>query len=204
MSTIFGKRETKKNLLRGKILAAAHEVFLAQGFESTTIGQIAERAQVGLGTAYNYFQSKEELFLLAMAEELENAVVTESERPLGNEDPADAVMTMLLANIKRMNFFGKRTWRVAMAALFRSMKSNRRALHELAKADRRVLDRIAVKLEEAKARGTLRADFSVETAIELIYGTMMLQVGLYIYMDEVTFEDACAKIEASIRFILSR
>jgi AcrR family transcriptional regulator len=44
------------------ILAAALEEFIAQGFASTKLDAIAERAGVAKGTLYLYFDSKEALF----------------------------------------------------------------------------------------------------------------------------------------------
>jgi AcrR family transcriptional regulator len=203
-AAIFGKRAAKKDLLRTRILVAAREVFLSQSFESTTMGQIAAHAGIGLGTAYNYFGSKEELFLLAMAEEIEARVMEDTEKPSDGKPPADEIVSLVISNLKRLNIFGKRIWRVAMAAIFSGMKSSRFVVKTLGEADRRVMERIGARLEESKAQGELAADFPVSTAADLIYGSIMLHVAMYIYMDNVTAEEAFAKIESDIRFILGR
>ena len=44
------------------ILRASAEVFAEQGYNAATIDAIAERAQVGKGTIYEYFPNKQELF----------------------------------------------------------------------------------------------------------------------------------------------
>jgi TetR/AcrR family transcriptional regulator, repressor of fatR-cypB operon len=46
---------------RAAILAAALELFVERGFFGTTVPEIAERAGVGAGTIYRYFDSKEAL-----------------------------------------------------------------------------------------------------------------------------------------------
>lgn len=48
------KEETKK-----KIVAAALDLFRSQGFDATTMEQIAREADVAKGTLYNYFPVKE-------------------------------------------------------------------------------------------------------------------------------------------------
>ncbi|MBO0442780.1 TetR/AcrR family transcriptional regulator [Vagococcus fluvialis] len=58
-------REQKKKELQDKIQAAARELFLEKEFDQVTMSQIAKKADVGLGTAYNYYGSKEEIFLIA-------------------------------------------------------------------------------------------------------------------------------------------
>jgi AcrR family transcriptional regulator len=47
---------------RRQILNGAREVFLTQGFDAASMGEIARRAGVSKGTLYVYFNSKEELF----------------------------------------------------------------------------------------------------------------------------------------------
>ncbi|MBW2278978.1 MAG: TetR/AcrR family transcriptional regulator [Deltaproteobacteria bacterium] len=52
-------REKKRDCL----VQAASAVFATQGFSGTRMADIAARAGVGKGTVYEYFDSKEELFL---------------------------------------------------------------------------------------------------------------------------------------------
>lgn len=46
---------------REDILLAALQLFTARGYDATTVPMIAERANVGAGTIYRYFENKEEL-----------------------------------------------------------------------------------------------------------------------------------------------
>jgi AcrR family transcriptional regulator len=50
------------NTKRRQILEGARAVFLAQGFDAASMGEIARAAGVSKGTLYVYFESKEELF----------------------------------------------------------------------------------------------------------------------------------------------
>jgi len=47
---------------RRQILDGARAVFLAQGFDAASMGEIAKAAGVSKGTLYVYFENKEELF----------------------------------------------------------------------------------------------------------------------------------------------
>ena len=47
---------------RGQILEGARRVFLAQGFDAASMGEIARAAGVSKGTLYVYFKDKEDLF----------------------------------------------------------------------------------------------------------------------------------------------
>jgi len=63
-----GLRERKKVDTRRRIFRAAVELFTAKGFEATTVEEIAERADVGKGTVFNYFPRKT-AFLVASYQE---------------------------------------------------------------------------------------------------------------------------------------
>lgn len=54
-----GLLEKKKDEIRSKIIATAGELFILQGFECTTMDQIAAEAAVARKTLYNYFPVKE-------------------------------------------------------------------------------------------------------------------------------------------------
>lgn len=59
-----------KDEVRERILAAALEVFAAQGFIGATMAMIAERAGVGTAGMYRYYKSKDALFRAVITPEL--------------------------------------------------------------------------------------------------------------------------------------
>jgi AcrR family transcriptional regulator len=67
---LTGLRERKKQRTRDALILAAHELFVTQGYETTTVDQIAEAVDVSQRTFFRYFTNKEEvaLFLLNMVE----------------------------------------------------------------------------------------------------------------------------------------
>ena len=73
MAETIGLRKQKKFRARQKILNAAARQFEVQGFANTSIAGIMQEAQLGVGTFYNYFASKEEV-LLTLAKDLREQV----------------------------------------------------------------------------------------------------------------------------------
>jgi AcrR family transcriptional regulator len=53
------RTERKKEQTRQRIIRAAMEMFINSGFDTTTMEQIAETADIAKGTLYNYFPVKE-------------------------------------------------------------------------------------------------------------------------------------------------
>ncbi|MCS7154713.1 MAG: TetR/AcrR family transcriptional regulator [Bacteroidota bacterium] len=69
MSTLeLSRREREKQQRRNELLQAARQVFAERGYEGATLEEIAQRAQLGKGTVYNYFPSKQELFFSILDE----------------------------------------------------------------------------------------------------------------------------------------
>jgi TetR/AcrR family transcriptional regulator, repressor of fatR-cypB operon len=64
----LSRKERERLFKRQEIITAARTVFAAKGFTAATLDEIAEQAEFGKGTLYNYFQSKEELFETVMAD----------------------------------------------------------------------------------------------------------------------------------------
>jgi AcrR family transcriptional regulator len=53
---------TRGDRARGEILQAAHHLFTERGFHGTSMRQIAQQAGIALGSIYNHFSSKEDIF----------------------------------------------------------------------------------------------------------------------------------------------
>jgi TetR/AcrR family transcriptional regulator len=76
----IGRKKREYLAHRKEILSAAQRVFAAKGFFPSTMSDIAREAEFGIGTLYNYFKSKEELFFTLIdnkMEEINRLVKTE-------------------------------------------------------------------------------------------------------------------------------
>ncbi|BBH18872.1 TetR family transcriptional regulator [Paenibacillus baekrokdamisoli] len=63
---IEDKRHLRSLKTRIKLLEAAREVFLQEGFQKATISQMINKASIGYGTAYVHFGGKEDLLIVLM------------------------------------------------------------------------------------------------------------------------------------------
>jgi AcrR family transcriptional regulator len=83
----LGRRERRKLELRGRIYSAARELFSKQGFEETTVDEIAEAADVAPATFFNHFQSKQALLGLMTGEVVEHLHAMTVESLVGDGSP---------------------------------------------------------------------------------------------------------------------
>jgi AcrR family transcriptional regulator len=63
--------ERKRRQARQRIIQAAQELFLERGFDGVSVGDIAERAEVGRTTFFRYFGDKQEVVFAEEQELLE-------------------------------------------------------------------------------------------------------------------------------------
>ena len=77
--TLAGLRETKKAEKRREIQRVVLEALRDKGFDRTTTREIAERAGVAEGTLFLYAESKTDLFLMSINEDLDRLADVEIE-----------------------------------------------------------------------------------------------------------------------------
>ncbi|MCV0424339.1 MAG: TetR/AcrR family transcriptional regulator [Roseibium sp.] len=79
-------RRQRRN--QNALITAAREIMMEKGVDAATMLEIAERADVGAGTVYNYFRSKDEL-AIAVLEDLMHELALRIEQVTNTfEDPA--------------------------------------------------------------------------------------------------------------------
>jgi AcrR family transcriptional regulator len=88
--------EREESAKRRQIMEGAREVFLAQGFDAASMGEIARKAGVSKGTLYVYFDSKERLFEAIAHEECGAQAET-----VFSLDPADHDVEAVLTRLGR-------------------------------------------------------------------------------------------------------
>jgi AcrR family transcriptional regulator len=83
MMGVAERKAREKLARRQAILDAARECFFRDGFEATTISQIADNVELSTGTLYLYFMNKEEIYVSILEEGLDilYALMKDSERP---------------------------------------------------------------------------------------------------------------------------
>lgn len=91
-----GLRERKKRRTRDALLRAALLLFIAQGYEQTTVDEIAEAVDVSQRTFFRYFANKEEA-VFAVQDLVESHFVAELRARPAAEGPLRAMRAAVLA-----------------------------------------------------------------------------------------------------------
>jgi AcrR family transcriptional regulator len=89
------RRARKKADVRARIVAAGIDLFSRHGIAEVTVDQIAEAADIGKGTIYNYFQTKEDIVVAFMVD-IERRVQARLSRFTAPEASLDAILTAFI------------------------------------------------------------------------------------------------------------
>ncbi len=81
------RRERKKAAIRARVIAEGIRLFSRHGIAKVTVEQVAEAADIGKGTIYNYFQTKEDIVVAYMVDverrvQARHSRLTRSKKPL--------------------------------------------------------------------------------------------------------------------------
>jgi AcrR family transcriptional regulator len=84
-----GRRERRKLEARERLLAAARQVLAESGEANLRIGDVTAMADIGFGTFYSHFESKEALVEAVLTEVMAGAAAAIGSRALEFDDPAE-------------------------------------------------------------------------------------------------------------------
>ena len=91
------RREREIEERRRQILDAARTVLFESGMEGASISRIAKMAELGVGTIYSYFKSKEDIFIDLQEEGLSLLADAIQEAATGSENPTDKIRNIVHA-----------------------------------------------------------------------------------------------------------
>lgn len=94
----MGLRETKMERTRQFIADTAFDLFVAQGYDHTTIEQIAAAAEVGTRTLYRYYPTKEALLVNFVENGLNTAMAAFVAQP--DEMPLSQALYAVVASVE--------------------------------------------------------------------------------------------------------
>jgi AcrR family transcriptional regulator len=160
----LSRRERRKREVRERILEAALARFIRQGFDETTVDQIAEDADVAQKTFFNYFPTKQELFReLARARLGELVGILEEERErAGTTSQKLAHCFLRLAELLQQR---RRLARDLILEVLRATPPGEGGAQATA-----LHDAFGAILRDGQAAGHVRTDHSVDFLAEMVTG----------------------------------
>ncbi|HYE97670.1 MAG TPA: TetR/AcrR family transcriptional regulator [Planctomycetota bacterium] len=197
----MGRRETKKEATKRKILDVSLQLFTREGFGKTTMRDIARRAGIALGTTYNYFPTKEHIALYFFETALEEVMAR-----YRREAPADAPLEEKLFLLLSIELEQLAPYEAFLHLVIATAVVPGSRLHPFSVDSQRLkskyLEFAGRIFEEAQARGELKT-FGFDAM--LLSAFWIFKMGLILFWlgdASPKKEDTFVLLDKSLRFVL--
>lgn len=168
-----GRRARRQAETRARILRAAWGLFARQGYAATTVEQITEAADVGKGTFFNYFSSKEHV-LAGFAEGQVGRIEELLAAARQGRTPMREILRRLLLSLSEEPARSPELFRSLIVANFSSAPVRQLTRKNFEAARRRLAELLALGQE----RGEIRRDRSAQELARFIqqngFGALVL------------------------------
>jgi AcrR family transcriptional regulator len=192
-------REKKKERIKAEILKQAERIFNEKGYEETSMADIASASDIAVGTIYNYYKSKPEVYISVM----QGLTTSETDEAFFSEvmkidDVTDMVMAYLY---KYISPYLKIDTKIMMSMTKAMVNAglNSPMIQALIKIDLAVLNKLVKAFEAKVAHGNLPEGFNCRMHAESIYSIAGCEI-LYTYFDASrSMDDVYKRIEEKVK-----
>ena len=172
----LGRRQRNKQEKLGRIRAAAQRLFASQGFDATTTRQIADEADIGVGTLFLYAKSKEELLVLVFQDDMARV----RDESFATLPEGASLLDEIFHVFRAMCEFHERDrdlGRVYAKEMGFVRGANRQGLHDYMEG---LYEGLSGRVEAAKSRGEVAEDVPSRTLASNLFASFFthLQYGL--------------------------
>lgn len=197
---MVGLRERKKEKTREAILETARQLFSEDGFATTTMEQVAARADVGVGTLYNYFKSKN-LLLLALADDATTEMLAKGASVVAapDPDPISAVGNLLVVYCDIATMLDKPLMRELIAVSFGTARD---LLPDLMQLDMLLVSQLSELLTALRARGDIDRSLELNDAALMLYGGLLVPIMMFVSTDELDVEGMHSMVRSQAQMSL--
>ena len=182
-------RERKKTAKQERILEAATRLFAEKGYEAVTTAEIAEAAEVGVGTLFRYAGSKAELLVAVMNSRFAEGIEAGLSEATEGRAMAESIIVILRPFVEESMTHPENMLAYEREALFGSVEHREKATSSVSRVEQAILQ--VLLLHQAKPRDP-SAD--LEDIAHTIYAVLYLDI-----VKVITGRSAMADLPAQVR-----
>lgn len=195
-------RKEQKQLFKSKIISAATEVFIANGFHNSTTKKIAKLAGVGEGTIFNHFNSKSDILLEIYKENLlpdwsDFKIIKDLKK-----EPINYFDDFLNFFLEKTRKLSKEWLRVIYSASYKIEESNRSIYLALSEIDEIWLKSLENLINELIENQYIKKDIDVIRVVNIMYSVLMRHFSYYSIDEKQLFDDFVKQVREDIHFIV--
>jgi AcrR family transcriptional regulator len=196
-----GIRQKRRAKTQAAILRATAALITKKGFAETSVEDIARRAEVGVGTVYNYFGSKNALLLALMQRDTEDLLKGGEAVLAQSGEKPESVLTDLFW-VYAHGFLGRYERKMLREVFAVAFYQPEELGRELTRLDYQLMGQVGRLIERFQRHGVLKESLPVEPAALVLYAAFAIAVIMYLQYEEMSLDSVRAQIALSIGLIL--
>jgi AcrR family transcriptional regulator len=193
-------RKKQKRKREEAIVAAAKKLITEKGYRNTSIEEIAEQAEVGPATVYNYFNSKAGIFLAIFKEEvavlLKNGEKITAHPP---DKPEEAVFK--LVGVYFGDFLARYSKKMLREILVIFLIEQLSVRKDLLGLDYVLMSQITSLLNIYKNHGQIKPELDTAEIALIIYTMIMGDIVGFIVDDDMTLDNFLGFLQRQISIL---
>ncbi|CAN7709357.1 TetR/AcrR family transcriptional regulator [Rhizobium sp. LjRoot258] len=183
-----GLRAKQKADRNRRILEAATSLFREVGYDSARIEDIAERAEVSVGTFYNYYENKGDILVATVSMEVEEVLA--SGKSIVENPPATTLEALQVLIDQYFDhslvYLSKEMWRTAMAISIQQPESPfSRRYTEL---DGRLCDQVSMLVQKLQLRGAVMPGIDAVAVGQMAFNNLNMMFLEFVKDEAMTLE----------------
>ncbi|MGB8314889.1 MAG: TetR/AcrR family transcriptional regulator [Aestuariivirga sp.] len=199
MAGLRAKHKIDRN---SRIVEAAAGLFRKEGYEGARIEEIAARAEVSVGTIYNYYRNKGDILVAIVSMEV-HEVLTAGQRiiqkpPRNIEKAIDALLASYIDH--SLVYLSKEMWRQAMAISTQQPESPFGKTYTA--LDRALADQTCALIEKLRELVLVRGNIDGRGVGEMIFNNMNMMFIEFIKREDMTIRSLRANIRRQNRTLV--
>lgn len=189
-------RERQKADRERRILSAAVHKFRAKGYKAVRIEDLAEAAEVSVGTVYNYYGTKGDILIAIVTMEVEE-VLAEGQALVDDPpaDPGEALLALTFCYYDHsLNYLTKEMWRRAMALSIEAPDTPNGQRY--AALDAKLAQQVGDLLRRFQAQGHLAPDLDATALGRVLFNNLNQSFIAFVTDDSMTLDELRADMTA--------
>lgn len=193
-----GLREKKKSERKDRIFSTAVDLFNEKGFSKTSMQDIANNANLAVGTLYNYFPSKNYLLLDIMHEEIE-ITITETNTLFNDVNLQDkSAKEIIRSLVKKIFSIPLLVNKESLKEIFIATFSTNIDIKKGMILDFEPMKAFQYLLERLQKANMIDPAMNTFNATKIFYSIMMAQMMMYLFEPEMDKEKLFENIDEMI------
>ena len=188
-------RERKKTAKQERILEAAVRLFAEKGYETVTTAEIAEAAEVGVGTLFRYAGSKAELLVAVMNSRFAEGIEAGLSEATEGRTMVESIISILRPVVEESMTHPENMLAYEREALFGSVEHREEATSSVSRVEQAILQ--VMLLHRAKPRDP---SAELEDIAHAIYAVLYLDI-VKVTTGRSAMADLPARVRRSVDFL---